>query len=345
MTKRKALQICLILLVSPACFGATGISGLQSDRDLRAYPGSREDPIEVRFNFFLLNVLHIDDVGQTMTLDYLISMSWKDPRLADSAMADPSRKNTFELKDIWNPAFAPVNLYESKPQDKELTIDSEGNVTYRFRNIDTFVSPLDLRHFPFDRQTLRMKFISRLYGPEFIRLVWLPNRSGRLEESSTAGWDFHKMDVAVGSERLRTIEGLGREVGTIGISLELSRESSFYVWKVIFPLALIVFMAWTVFWIDPTELSAQLGIASASVITMIAFQLSLSELLPKISYLTRIDFYALGTSGLVFLSLGEAILTARLASTNRKELSRSIDQVMRVACPALYLVILLIVVV
>jgi hypothetical protein len=77
------------------------------------------------------------------------------------------------------------------------------------------------------------------------------------------------------------------------------------------------------------------------VITLIAFQLSLTELLPTISYLTRIDIYVLGTSGLVFMALGEAILTARLAKQDKRELSRKIDRIMKIAYPILYLIILI----
>jgi hypothetical protein len=260
-------------------------------------------------------------------------------------MENPGLKNRFGLEDIWHPDFSPINLRSTLSPRWEIAIDGDGNVICRYRQTDTFITPLNLKKFPFDKQTLKIKFLSRWHGPESIQPVWMVDRSGYMDTFSITGWKFEGMTVRAGSEPIRAIGSYSREVSSIEVDLKLDRISSFYVWKVIFPLALIVFMAWSVFWIDPTELAGQLGISSASVITMIAFQLSLSDLLPKISYLTRIDFYVMGTSGLVFMALGEAILTARLAGNDKPDLSRKIDRFMIIAYPVLYLIILLVAVI
>jgi hypothetical protein len=91
-------------------------------------------------------------------------------------------------------------------------------------------------------------------------------------------------------------------------------------------MGLIVFMAWTVFWLDPSQLGPQLGVATASVISFVAFQIKLQEMLPGVDYLTRMDRYILGATILVFLAFGEAILTGGLAAKGRADLSRRIDR-------------------
>jgi hypothetical protein len=108
--------------------------------------------------------------------------------------------------------------------------------------------------------------------------------------------------------------------------LIVHRELGHTLWKVLVPLILIVFMAWTVFWIDPTLLPPQVGIATSSVLTLIAFNLSLGYLLPRISYLTRADRFILGCSVLVFLALGETVLTSRLAKTDRYDAALRVDR-------------------
>ncbi len=293
--------------------------------DLTRLPAHQNEPVRVEFAVFILNLLEVDDVEQSVTLEYVFILQWNDPRLATSAMENPGLKNGFGLEDIWHPDFSPINLRSTLSPQWEIAIDGDGNVICRYRQIDTFITPLNLKRFPFDKQTLRIKFLSRWHGPESIQPVWMADRSGHMDTFSITGWEFEGMTVRAGSEPVRTMGTYSRDV--------------------IVPLALIVFMAWTVFWIDPMELAGQLGISSASVITMIAFQLSLSDLLPKISYLTRIDFYVLGTSGLVFLALGEAILTARLAKKGKGDLSRIIDRIMIIAYPVLYLIILLTIVI
>jgi hypothetical protein len=99
-------------------------------------------------------------------------------------------------------------------------------------------------------------------------------------------------------------------------------------------------MAWTVFWLDPSQLGPQLGVSTASVFSFVAFQVRLAELLPGVSYLTRIDRFILGSTALVFLAFGEAILTGTLAASGRTELARRIDRWARWVYPALFAVVL-----
>jgi len=99
---------------------------------------------------------------------------------------------------------------------------------------------------------------------------------------------------------------------------------------------LIVFMAGSVFWIDPTELGPQIAVATASVFTLIAFLFSLGYLLPRVSYLTRVDQFVLGSTLLVFSAFGEAILTSKLAREGNPSLSGTIDRWARGIYPAVF---------
>ena len=95
--------------------------------------------------------------------------------------------------------------------------------------------------------------------------------------------------------------------------------------KVILPVSLIVFMAWTVFWINPENIGPQLAVSTASVLTLIAFQFSLVGMLPRVSYLTRVDLFLFGATMLVFLALGEAVFTSRIARADPASKAQTID--------------------
>ena len=66
-------------------------------------------------------------------------------------------------------------------------------------------------------------------------------------------------------------------------SISAKRQSGYYIWKVIVPLMLIVFMSWTVFWIDPSNLGPQIGMSATSMLTLIAFQFAMANILPKLA--------------------------------------------------------------
>ena len=108
-------------------------------------------------------------------------------------------------------------------------------------------------------------------------------------------------------------------------------------------LGLIVFMAYAVFWLDPTLIGTQIGVATSTVFTLIAYNFALSDILPRISYLTRADFFLVGCMFLVFGALGEAVLTGVLAQDeDRLMLARRIDVLARVIYPLCFALILLV---
>ena len=184
-----------------------------------------------------------------------------------------------------------------------------------------FSSAFDLRDFPFDEQTIRLQFASSLYSPEEVRFVSDEARSGRLESISPEGWRLVSthtdMDV-------RPIQAL-KQRPRFDHVIVLEREPGFYIWQYLVPLGLIVLMASSVFWIDPQALAPQLGIAGASAFTLIAFRLGLGQNLVPVPYLTRMDKIVLCGTLVVFLALGEAVLTSKLAQDGRAQLSHKID--------------------
>ena len=61
-----------------------------------------------------------------------------------------------------------------------------------------------------------------------------------------------------------------------------SRQTGYYVLKVILPLVLIVIMSWVVFWIDPNEPGTQISVAVTSILTLVAYRFMIDSLLPNV---------------------------------------------------------------
>ena len=98
---------------------------------------------------------------------------------------------------------------------------------------------------------------------------------------------------------------------------------------------MIVILSWVVFWLDPSEGGSQLGVAVTAFLTMIAYHVALTSLLPEISYLTRLDVFVFGTTLLVFFAMLEVVVTTGLARTNRVRTARWMDRVCRLIFPGL----------
>ena len=109
-------------------------------------------------------------------------------------------------------------------------------------------------------------------------------------------------------------------------TLEVERQTNYYLLTMLIPLLLIALMAWSVFWIDPSFLPSQIGISTASVFSLIAFRLGLASSLPKVAYLTLADKFVLAITILVFAAFGEAVLTGSLSKAGREDLARRVDR-------------------
>ena len=77
------------------------------------------------------------------------------------------------------------------------------------------------------------------------------------------------------------------------------------------------------------------------MLTLIAYRFAMVGLLPNISYLTRMDYFILGATLLVFLALIQAVVTAVLAESKKISLAQRIDRCCRVIFPLIFVAIFL----
>jgi cadmium resistance protein CadD (predicted permease) len=95
-------------------------------------------------------------------------------------------------------------------------------------------------------------------------------------------------------------------------------------------------MSWIVFWIDPNESGIQISVAITTMLTLIAYRFAVGADLPKVSYLTRLDFFILAATILVFASLLEVIVTSALAKQEKIVMARKLDNWSRWLFPAIF---------
>lgn len=65
-----------------------------------------------------------------------------------------------------------------------------------------------------------------------------------------------------------------------------------------------------------------------------------ANLLPRLPYMTRMDYFTVGSTVLVFLALLVVVLTSFLVATKRERGARVIDLVARGAFPVIFVVLL-----
>jgi len=123
----------------------------------------------------------------------------------------------------------------------------------------------------------------------------------------------------------------------IEIVLNIERDYQYYVTKVIFPIILILMVCWSVFWIHPREIESRLTITIVCLLSLIAYNFVIDEDLPKLGYLTIIDYIIL--LSYVFATIPNFLIIWSFQLQNSGDQVKwvKIDQLSRILGPILYL--------
>ncbi len=213
---------------------------------------------------------------------------------------------------------------------------SAGSVTYLQRFSGKFGVELDLHDFPLDEQILPIRLVFPDYTPGELQVEVDGETSGRSPV-------FHIPDWVIGDGELRVdpLE-LTPTLSRTGMLYELKagRQTHYYYFKIMLPLVFIVCMSWAVFWIHPEHADSQIGVAASAILTLIAYRFILGNLLPKVAYMARLDYFILASTILVFIALIEVLITTALTKANRVSVARKWDPWCRWLFPAVFLLLI-----
>ncbi len=311
-----ALIICILLLL----ITAPGSAQITIPR-----PEPDSTTTKVSVGIHVINIPNINDIEQSFTIDFAIRLNWKDPRLA-------RKPGIYALNEVWHPAVVILNQHGiSKLFDDFIRADADGNVWYAQRFYGDLALKLALRDFPFDTHKLPITVASRYYTPNEVEFI--PDEYGKsiAGELSISGWTIDK-EFQARTSAYRVAAGRA-ELSEVDFELKAQRQAGFYIWRVIVPLILIIFMSWAVFYIDPKELESQISISVSSILSVIALQFTFVGILPKVSYLTRLDKFILGATIIIFLALVESVTTSALTLKDRQTIAQKLDRWSRIIFP------------
>ena len=308
------------------------LHGLHTDQ--RAEP--QDQPTQVNVGLRLLDVTTIEDISQTITADFFVTKTWRDPRLIDYQGCQ------FDPNAVWTPQIDILNsgrLFKRMRDYVEILEDGWIRQAQRYRGPLVFV--YDAHQFPFDTHDIVISLLTAEYQEDKVVLEIDQTVTGRKSDPfNVPDWKINKVEARIGS---RLFEITGNKHSIFRFNINTSRRSGYFVWKVMVPLILIVFMSWSVFWIDPTQSGTQITMSATSMLTLIAFQFAMSNILPPLSYFTVMDKFITGSTFLVFLALMESVFASFLSHRDKPMVARKLDRISRWLFPTAFLLMILIV--
>ncbi len=330
--KSTVLGLILAVLLPTSIALAQVPSGTSGTR-----PSVDGQATEVAVGTFLIDVSKINGTDQSFTADLFLLLSWHDARL-EGVFESTER---LPLDSVWNPRLQILNrrqIQTTFPDQAEVAPD--GTVTTRQRYFGTFSSPLELHDFPLDRQRFSVRLVVPGYRPDEVRLVSMPPEiSGdqRAEVFSIPDWDLG--EISTQPAPFRVASG-GREISGYELGFDGRRHLGFWAGKAFISVAIIVAMSWIVFWIDPKYIASRLSVAVTSMLTLIAYRFLLGGVLPQLSYLTRMDYFLIGSTLLVLITVIQVAVTTAAEDKDHGRRAARINRHSRWAFPSSFLVLM-----
>jgi len=350
--KRTELQLPVIVagllvgslasLLAPSASAAS--PAIESDPARLLAPPTDDGPVVVRVSFVLRDVNDIDDSAETFQFGGILTLTWRDPRQAfDPIEADVDEKfyqgayQFTEVAPAWYPQIMLVNesgLYETNAV--LLRARPDGTQTL-YQSVDAVAeADFELRRMPFDSQSLGAIFEVLGMDASEVRLEVAPGDAAPVPAGvHVSQWELVRTWLHAG-ERPAPELGRDRRASQLTLSIEVDRQPLFVMRLIVLPLAIIVALSWAVFWMDRSSLGDRIGVSFVGILTAVAYQLVVGDLMPDVAYLTLLHAFLNVSFAMMCATVVVNLVVGAHDKAGRSDLGDRIDVRARWAFPLAY---------
>ena len=246
----------------------------------------------VKIGFYPISVHQLDIADGTYYIDTYVWLRWKGP-------IDPTKTIEFvNMVEDWGRQLSSI-----LPAPKK---ESDGTFYQILRVEGLFNQPFSLADYPLDRQRLSIKVEDQTYGIEQLAYVIDTAESGVGDLVRIPGWNLdgwkaetfaHDYQTTFGDDATPAVYSMAK------FSLEISRPTSFFFWKLLLPLFMVIIAAIAALLIRPQLLGERAALPAAALLSAIFLQKSYSDSLPDLGYLVLMDQIYLIAYPVIILTL------------------------------------------
>jgi hypothetical protein len=328
------LLASIVLIVTPAATQA---------KPFQLGPPDSGGPVEVAVGFLLSDLAAVDEHRETFEFEARLTLRWQDDRQRfdpdEFGVQELSYQGNYQFAEVfdgWWPQLILAN--ESGGLESQavlLRIAPDGAMTLVAEIHAAAETPMQLRRFPFDRQEFHARF--EVLGFDTDRVVLVPDSTGsgvREGGVNIAQWDLRDFRIAR-AEHLPAGRADGSTtVSQIVVTLEAARRSAHMLQVVVVPLALLVVLTFAVFWMDHESLGDRMDISFIGILTVVAYQIIVSDAMPAIGYFTLMTGFLYSTYLVLAVGVIVNVVVSKLGQAGHRELGHRLDRTCRWAVPA-----------
>jgi hypothetical protein len=314
--RRPAAQgIFALVIVWISCFGVPTAGQAQ--------------PREVGVGVQVRQIQSVDQKAENFGIVGILRLEWDDPKLAFDPRKSGREFKVFDQPEfrklanengLFYPGFIISNQQGRRfSQGAAVVVLPGGHATYLEEFSAVLQAPdFDFAQFPFDEQKFFIRIVSN--PPEsFVKYVPLEAYSGFGEQLGEEEWFLTKHCITVDT----TVGATGLPSSRFSFGFAMRRHLNYYFLRIFLPLAVFVAVSWATFFLE--EFEKRIDVAAANLLIFVVFNFAISGDLPRIGYLTFLDFILFAMFIITAMIIIFNIALRRLMIKGREDLARRID--------------------
>lgn len=293
------------------------LGGAATAQDTTTPPSA--EPARVQVGVFVNDVQSIDLKLHSYAVDLYVWFRWTDPEL-------PSPATTVEFV---NPSELWGHVQASSYEEPVVLPSGEHYQVVRFQG--RFSQKLPLYNYPFDRQTLTVKFEDG--QREAAYLVYDPDPKGVVvnPELVLPGFRRGEPRLVITDYAYPTDFGDPRNVkanvySRVAVEIPIDRPVFACTVKFLLPVLCVVLCSALMLILRPSFVDARIGIGITALLTIVALQITTNDDLPNVDYLVLMDKIYVGAYIYVIAGLAVVVRTTRLVEASGQEAAERLHQ-------------------
>ena len=217
----------------------------------------------------------------------------------------------------------------------------ELTVTVQEKGIAKFHTEFNLKAFPFDSHNLEFEYADVQDSVSSVMLTDISTSLMPLTDNlkrKIPEWNIPAKYSNL--EAYTYFDKYDYEYDGVSTNFIIERNSSYYIYKVIAPIILILLVCWSVFWLRSDQIESRLTVSIVCLLTLIAYNFIVDENIPKLAYLTALDQIIL--SSYFFASI-PTVLSIYFSTQKEGSTILNYQKQIRLLGPLLYLLIILLI--
>ncbi len=271
------------------------------------------EPIEVQIGVKLEQITDVDQLSEKYNAVAELRMEWQDPSLAFNPEDCQCQFRTFtgdsfvtfaDEREILLPGFTLLNQQGNRwTQNEDVVIFPDGRAATLYIQVESLLPD----EFFIYNDAEHLSGIGELLGEEEWFII-----SSETQITSEEGHDNY------------------------WLIFNISRHLNFYVFRILLPIGLIVVVTWFTFFLR--DFTRRIEVSSATLLTLVAFNFTIADNIPRLGYLTFMDAVLIGSFVVTVITVLFNVYLRRLEVKDRGEDAHRIDRIAIWIYPVLYLV-------